>query len=637
MKVIITLLAALVLNIISGLSDIYCQTPAYCISDFSQFDSVLYNDKFELETWLDELIQQKMEEYHIPGLVFILVKDSSVLVSKGYGYANVEDSIPVEPGKTIFEVGSVSKLFTATAVMQLVDQGKLNLNSDVNEYLEHFKVEENHPYPLTVYNLLTHTAGFRAKGIDQWTHEKNDRIPLKDFLIDNIPPRSLPPSSVIIYSNHGYYLAGYLVEAISGLSFNQYMAKNILLPLGMEKSSFELNRLFLPDMANGYQYSNNKYVSIQPEYPVVSPSPAGSLIATGEDMARFMIAHLQGGKYQNQQILTESSSRMMQQQQFANDIRLPGTCFGFYEYYDYGQMAILHDGDVAGFSSRLFLLPKYNLGFFVCDNAGKSNLRMEITDSLMSRYFSRQEMSPQNKDGSKMQAYAKQLSGVYRPNRIGLDALNKLSYTGAVLKITENFINSLIEVEPGLFQMHQSSTRLTFREDEKGNVKYLFFDDQQMPISYEKLKWYENYLRFPRIWFGFFSVCFLWIGIIRPILIRFWAKIDPSIETSTLIRITKLSALVISIIYLIFILGFAPAYIVNEEQLAFGVPVVISALLFLPIINLVLTAIFVILIIITWKNIYWNFKKRLCYSAITLFFIGFVFYINYWNLLGFHY
>jgi hypothetical protein len=198
-------------------------------------------------------------------------------------------------------------------------------------------------------------------------------------------------------------------------------------------------------------------------------------------------------------------------------------------------------------------------------------------------------------------------------------------------------VSSWIEIEPGLFQFPKSNTRVAFREDAQGNIEYLFFDAQQMPITYEKLPWYENWLRFPQVWFSMFAIIFLWIGIIRPVFNKFRAKRKPPIKTTRLVRYTKLSATIISAIYLIFIAGFTPAFLLSEDQIVFGVPWVIKVLLVLPIINLVLTAVFIIFFIMTRKNEYWDFKKRLCYWAVMLLFIGFALHLNYWNLLGFQY
>jgi CubicO group peptidase (beta-lactamase class C family) len=280
-------------------------------------------DSRVLESLLDDFIQKKMEQDHIPGIVFVLVKDGEIILSKGYGYADVEKKIPVKPDETVFRVGSVAKLFTATGIMQLYDQGKIDLHTDVNDYLEAFKLAENYPDPVTAAHLLTHTAGFRGRAIGTLTRSASGRKSLGAFLADNIPERSMPPGSVISYSNNGFYLAGYLIEILSGQSFTQYMENHILSPLSMKKSSFLMPPHLLPSLAEGYSYNKGAYQVVPLEYFVCESSPAGSLIATAEDIARFMIAHLQGGLFQGKRILNVSTCRMMHEQQAVNDPRLP--------------------------------------------------------------------------------------------------------------------------------------------------------------------------------------------------------------------------------------------------------------------------------------------------------------------------
>ena len=639
MKKRIAFISLMIFNIIisSLISSAYSKSYDDSLMKKSQIEIKDSNDPPTLETYIDDFIHKKMEEYHIPGLAFVMVKDGEIFLSKGYGYADVTEKTAVKPGETLLRVGSVSKLFTATAVMQLVEQGKLNLKTDVNEYLTLFKLPENYPEPVTPHNLLTHTSGFRSKPIGILTRDEGERKPIGDFLASNMLPRSLPPGSVIIYSNHGFYLAGHLVETISGCSFEQYMEEGILQPLEMQNSSFAMTDKLSSSLANGYQFINGNYEVVPAEYSIIKPSPAGSLIATAEDIAHFMIAQLQRGKYKNQQILNENTCTEMQKQQFTNDPKLPGVCYGFYEYKDYNQRAIMHDGDVSGFSSRLFLLPECNLGFFVCINTGNSILRMEITDHLMSYFFKRPEDTSTKEIPEDKPFKETKLTGFYRGVRLGLDSFDKLTYTGEVWELTENTANSLIELEPGLFQFPQSNTKITYREDEKGNVKYIHMDAQQMPISYERLAWYEEYLRFAELWYGIFALIFFCIGVLRPLVNKIRARKNPGPAHSRLIRYTKFSATIVSIIYLTFIAGFAPAFMMNEEQFAFGVPFIIKALLVLPLINMILSLAFIIFFIKSWKDEHWNFKRRLGYIFTAFIFIGFAFYLNYWNLIGFQY
>jgi CubicO group peptidase (beta-lactamase class C family) len=593
-------------------------------------------DPKELESFLDKFIIEKMEEYHIPGLVFVLVKDDEIFFTKGYGYADLDKKIPVKPDETLFRVGSVSKLFTATAAMQLYEQGHLDLNTNVNEYLKLFKLEENYPKPVTVANLLAHTAGFRGRAIGYLTLRESDRIPLSEFLAANVPPRALPPGSVISYSNHGFYLAGHLVEEISGVPFAQYVADSILLPLGMEKSSFLMLPHLLPNLAKSYSFSNGNYKAVPVRYSIPESSPAGSMIATANDMARFMIAHLQGGRFGDNRILNEGTCREMHQQQFTNHARLPGTCYGFYEYSGHSQRAIFHDGDIAGFSSRLFLLPDLNLGIFVCNNGDNSRFRMQLTDQFLSHYYPTQEQTSPSQPSTDFKLRGKRLTGSYRSLRLGLDSIDKLASMGDLINIKDSYVNSWIEIGPLLFQVTKSETRLAFREDSEGNITHLFFDAQQMPVSLEKLAWYDT-PTFLWISSGFILFVFLSAYAFWPIMHRIRRRRKQSAESNRSARRARILAILTVTLNLIFILGFTPSMFLLEDELVYGVPLVITALLIIPIITSVLTVGLPVFSVLAWKHKYWSFVERLHYSLIAFTCMGFILWLHHWNLLGFRY
>jgi CubicO group peptidase (beta-lactamase class C family) len=349
-------------------------------------------DPEELETFLDAFFAEQMEVLHIPGAVFILVKDSETFFTKGYGLADLESQRPVIPDETLFRVGSVSKLFTATAIMQLVEQGRLNLDDDVNKYLKSFQLEKNYPRPVTVANLLTHTGVFDERLTGTGVRSPSELVPLGQYLADNMPPRVMPPDDTISYSNHGYALAGYLVEEISGMPFDQYIEENVLRPLDMNHSSFRqpLRPELASDLAVGYVYTTD-YQVMPVEY--LNIAPPGSLYAKATDMAHFVIAHLQNGRYEDTRILEAETAQEMHRRQFTHHPQLAGWAYGFYEHIENGQRAIAHGGDITGFSSLLFLLPEKNLGFFVSFNASVSALfglgdpREELVSRFLDRYY----------------------------------------------------------------------------------------------------------------------------------------------------------------------------------------------------------------------------------------------------------
>src|SRR5581483_10763526 len=254
----------------------------------------------DVSAFLDGLMPQQLAKDDIAGAVISVVKDGKVIFAKGYGYSDVAKKTPVTPDNTLFRPGSISKLFTWTAVMQLVEQGKLDLDHDVNDYLD-FKIPAKFGKPITLRNIMTHTPGFEETVQELFVRDAKDLTPLGEYLKRHLPTRIYPPGTTPAYSNYATAMAGYIVQRVSGQDYYDYIDENILKPLNMAHSTF---RQPLPDplkamMSNGYQ------VASQPPKPFefVEAAPAGSSSVTAMDMTHFMMAHLQNGKYEGAQIL----------------------------------------------------------------------------------------------------------------------------------------------------------------------------------------------------------------------------------------------------------------------------------------------------------------------------------------------
>jgi CubicO group peptidase (beta-lactamase class C family) len=177
----------------------------------------------DLEAFLDGIVPQQLERENIAGATISVVKDGKLLFARGYGYADVANKKPVVAEETLFRPGSVSKLFTWTAVMQLHEQGKLDLDRDVNEYLD-FKIPDAFGQPITLKNILTHTPGFEEQVKDLFTTGAVSPD-LGQYVKTHIPTRIYPPGTVPAYSNYATALAGYIVERVSGRPFNDYIAE----------------------------------------------------------------------------------------------------------------------------------------------------------------------------------------------------------------------------------------------------------------------------------------------------------------------------------------------------------------------------------------------------------------------------
>ena len=188
-------------------------------------------DRADLEAFFDGAIPVQLDSKHIAGAVVAVVSGDKVVFSKGYGYADIENRRKVDPEKTMFRIASISKLFTWTAVMQQVEEGKLDLDADINTYLKEVKVPSGYDKPVTLKNLLTHTPGFEDYVLGLFAHSPKDLPPLAEVLREQMPARVAAPGVISSYSNHGTALAGYAVACASGKSWEDYIEQRILQPL----------------------------------------------------------------------------------------------------------------------------------------------------------------------------------------------------------------------------------------------------------------------------------------------------------------------------------------------------------------------------------------------------------------------
>ncbi|HEY6271206.1 MAG TPA: serine hydrolase domain-containing protein [Terriglobales bacterium] len=341
----------------------------------------------DVGAFLDGFMPMQLERENIVGAVVLVVKDGRVLFAKGYGYSDLEKKTPVSVDATLFRPGSISKLFTWTAVMQLVEQGKLDLDRDVNTYLD-FTIPATFPQPITLRNLMTHTPGFEEQVKDLINSEGSPMATLHDHLVRHMPERIFPAGTTPAYSNYGASLAGYIVERVSGQPFNDYVAENIFQRLGMTRSTFvqPLPADLKPLMSNGYATASDKVKAFE----IIEEAPAGALASTASDISRFMIAHLQDGRFDHGQILRPETARLMHSRQFSLHPEMNGMCLGFYEESQNGLRIIGHGGDTYWFHSDLHLIPQAGIGFFVSYNsAGKGELspRSALWDHFLDRYF----------------------------------------------------------------------------------------------------------------------------------------------------------------------------------------------------------------------------------------------------------
>ncbi|MEX0678594.1 MAG: serine hydrolase domain-containing protein [Pirellulales bacterium] len=601
-------------------------------------------DPAELAAFIDGIMAAQMKEKHVAGATISVVVDNRPFFSKGYGYANVAAKEPVDPDKTMFRIGSVSKLFTWTAVMQLAEEGKLDLDADINTYLADFKIPPTYPEPITLEHLMTHTPGFEDHILELFARSPDKLEPLGTLLARQLPARVRPPGGLASYSNHGTAIAGYIVAEVSGMPWEGYIEQKILQPLGMEHTLARQPALdkMPADMSKGYAFERGRYEEKGFEY--VPLAPAGAVSASAGDMARFMIAHMQDGRYDSTQILKDETARRMRQLLFTHDERLDGMAYGFFRLTYNGEQIVHHGGDTRWFHSFLVMLPERKTGFFVSYNTDTAGAARErLLTAFLDRYFPAAE-PPEKKDQEKEPASGqpgslKRFTGSYGALRRSYTSIAKLAALMGVVKISADggqlVVSGLgsdptrfVEIEPLLFREVDGWETIAFRQDAQGHITHLFVG--KLPIvAFEKLAFGETPM-FAMLLVGACALVFLSAVIGWP-----WAAFiawGVPRETTVGSRLAGWLGWIVSLAALVW-LGAALLFMREPEELAYGVPPLVEAMLWAAPAIAVLVAAVLLAALAAWLRGYWRFSGRLHYTCVLAAGLAFVWFLHHWNLL----
>jgi CubicO group peptidase (beta-lactamase class C family) len=403
--------------------------------------------KEDVDVWLDGYMPYALRTADIPGVVVTVVKDGQLLTARGFGYADVEKRTPVDPDRTLFRPGSVSKLITWTAAMQLVEQGKLDLDADINTYLD-FKIPDYEGKPITLRQLMTHTAGFEEAVKDIIYSDPEHIVPLGDYLKRWTPHRVFEPGTTPAYSNWATALTGYLVERVSGEKFDDYLDKHIFAPLDMKTASF---RQPLPESLAGLMSSGYKPGQPAGKFEIVGPGPAGAMSASGTDMAKFMLAHLDKGKG----LLSPAVAAQMQSSPLdkVNPVSLLPPLnrmqLGFFETNINGREVIGHLGDTEFFHTSLHLFMNENVGiYFSFNSPGREaivqTLRSSVFQDFADRYFPASGAAAAPIDEKTAAEHAAMMAGNWQVSRTSYSSYLAILQLISQTKVTANAKGGLL-------------------------------------------------------------------------------------------------------------------------------------------------------------------------------------------------
>ncbi len=598
----------------------------------------------ELESLIDGVMATQLGSQHVAGAAISIVKDGELLLAKGYGYEDVERKVPVDPERTVFRAGSIAKLFTWTAVMQLVEAGKLNLDADVNTYLTDFKIPGTYPEPVTIRNLLTHTAGFEDGGLGYLMERSADGImPLGAFLAKHMPARVRPPttdfagSTGAAYSNWGAALAGHIVATVSGVPFDYYIEQRILQPLGMARSTFRepLPPDFAARLSGGYTFAGGVFKRHGFEY-IHNFGPAGSLSSTVADMAKFMNAHLQHGVLGDARILRVETARLMQTRALSPDPAMNGMCLGFTETWVNGRRLIGHDGGTPTFASDLILIPEANVGLFVSTNSpGGHGVIREVEKAFMDRYFPAR--LPEIKPAPNSAARAVRYHGTYRAQRRSYEKLDKIVAATGDIRVrpgpdgtlmigSSQGPRSWLEIGDGVYRRKDDDRVIAFKGDQGRRASHLL--GSYGTYAAERIEWWET-AKF-HAWLLGAGMIFFIGAIVSAFRQRGADRAGPK-----RLRWARSTLAAAALLNIAFVVSFVLSLSGGPSELVFDLPSSLYVALTLPLISLPPSAMSAVFAAFAWKERAWTLVGRILYSVTALFAMAFLWVLHYWNALGY--
>jgi CubicO group peptidase (beta-lactamase class C family) len=617
------------------------------------------SDTASLGAFADSFFAREMPERRVPGAVVVVVRGGQVVLSRGYGYADVEARRTVDPERTLFRIGSVSKVVTATAAMQLVEQRRLELHRDVNDYLTTVRVPEAFGRPVTLHHLLTHTPGFEDRLTGITTTDPAAVVPLPEALRKTLPSRVRPPGEAISYSNHGTALVGLLVEEVSGLPLHEYARRYVQEPLGMERSGFRIPPGLEPDLATGYALAGGEYRRIPLDHIVIEP--AGSFVATGTDMARFLLAHLGRGESQGRRVLDPETADAMHARQFSHHARVPGWAYGFYESARPGPRVLLHTGGTRDFRTVLFFLPAEGVGAFLSYNRadeGPVELQQAFMDAFLDRYFPAPDPSGDGtgEPGTAELIRTDHAAGSYRfirhsrslPEKILLLVYPEIGVRpdGAGGFVATGIDESPVRLLPAggsLFRRDDGEGYVVFEERTNGTVARLAWGTH-FPVVFERIAWWESV----RVQLGSLlamAVVFGSVLLRRPVaaavaLVRRTRRKESgptSLDAGS--EVPRRAWLVVgaaSALNLLFAVAFPLAFFGRATggwpRFMYGVSPLASALLVVPVLTAFLAAAALAFAVPLWHRRNGSLAERLHYSVAAFALVAFVAFAVYWNL-----
>lgn len=605
---------------------------------------------------LDTLVPSLMKRYEVPGAALAIVRGNTVVALKGFGLARVRDNRWVDSARTMFRLGSLGKLFVATAVMQQLQPFYKELDLDVNRFLD-FRVPGTWRDSVTLERLLTHTAGFDERVIGYAAPARDSIGPLGAHLAANLPYRGWPPARVIGYSNYGFALAAHVVERMSGLPFDRYARERIFKPLGMDRTFYiRVPDSLVKDVAEGHVCEGRSCTALPEVFS--RPFPAGFVYGSAADMAQFLIAQLSGGISRAGRALDSASVRRMQEQHFTADPMLPGMSYAFFNQRNRGHRVLSHAGSVPGTNNLLLIVPDARLGIYFVANGGRSAFGAALRDTLLALLMPTEKPAPAPPSTVTLSDdYLKKLAGPYQITRYAHRTIEKfplLFSTSVEVGMDEHRLTlpiggasvAFAPIDSLHFREVGGERLIAFRRNADGDATHLIAPiavfGSELTGTMERRAWHEraHFMNEYASWL--LMVPLIVMFVVWPALaIRSWwreRRASPR-ESRKYLRRTQ-AAVGAAILFTVFwaFFGFdfvarSTRMIENASGLVYGVPEEFRTEAFIPWVIVVLALMMVLAALAAWPGRWWDLLRRSLYTVVTICAVLTVVFLFRWNYL----
>ncbi len=601
-------------------------------------------DSTGLAAFMDGLMLSVMDDHRAAGAMASIIQDGELLFRKGYGFANIADSIKVDPEQTLFRIGSISKLFTWLAVLQQIEAGNLDPERDVNDYLESFQVPDTYEEPVTLRSLMSHTPGFEDILLKLFMREDDDIPTLQEILKDQMPKRVRPPLQVAAYSNYGSGLAQYLVEKVSGLPFETYVERHIFEPLEMHSSTFSqpVPRQLTPHMATGYSFRDGAFR--EEGFEILPMTGAGGASTTAANMEKFMEVLLNYGQRDTISIMDSTTFAIMKTPVLKHARGMNPVLHGLMDISPRHLQVIGHGGNTFLFHSQLALFPEHNAGLFVSFSGKDAGMAYgKVMKHFIERFFPDTVPAPQAI--ALGEDYLEGFAGTYLSNRrphsdilkiIGLTNTVEVKVEGNKLQYRDFFGNTHLmpAIDSTTFWIPEKNTLVGFDRRADENAQRLYMSDFPV-MAAERPGWsYSPGLH--AFILAITLICILYILLVWPWLFFARKLYDKKPRTRKAMPLFSRTVAWVTafLMVLFYLLVFFAA---GGQEIIFGIPAGIRIGLFFPLAAIPFILLMIINSVYVWKVPQTKHLSRLFYNLATLAFILAIWQLQFFNLLGWRY